>query len=150
MNEVEWIHNMTYWHWWVAGLILVILEVFSPAAFFLWMGISAGVVGLLLLIWPDMAWQYQIMGFAIFSVGSIVAGRSYLRKNPLKTDQPALNRRGEQYIGRSFTLSEPIVNGVGKISVDDTTWKVAGQDCAEGTQVIVTDVDGVVFQVKPL
>jgi hypothetical protein len=40
----------------------------------------------------------------------------------VESDQPKLNRRGEQYVGRTFTLEEPIVNGHGKIRVDDSTW----------------------------
>lgn len=68
--------------------------------------------------------------------------------NPVESDQPNLNRRGQQYIGRTFTLSEPIVNGLGKITVDDSTWKIHGKDCAEGTRVTVTGVDGVILKVE--
>ena len=66
------------------------------------------------------------------------------------TDQPALNRRGEQYIGRTLTLDEPIVNGQGKIRVDDTTWKVEGDDMPAGTRVTVIGVDSVVLKVAPI
>ncbi|MDF1530326.1 MAG: NfeD family protein, partial [Sedimenticola sp.] len=71
----------------------------------------------------------------------------YLVKNPTKSDQPRLNRRGEQYIGRIFTLSEPMVNGQGKIKVDDSIWKISGADCPAGARVKVVDVDGVVLKV---
>ncbi len=55
---------------------LVILEVLSPGAFFLWLAISAGIVGVLVLLNPGMTWEYQILAFALFSVVSItgVAG----------------------------------------------------------------------------
>ncbi len=59
-----------------------------------------------------------------------------------------MNRWAEQYIGRTFNLVEPIVNGMGKIKVDDSIWKVQGEDAPEGTQVEVTGVEGVVFKVK--
>ena len=68
---------------------------------------------------------------------------------PIQTDQPRLNRRGEQYIGRIFTLSIPIQHGQGKIQVDDTRWKIQGIDCPVGSQVQVTGVDGVVLTVVP-
>ena len=128
--------------------VLVILEIFSPAAFFLWMGIAAGMVGLLMLIMPGMGWEWQILAFAVLSVASIVVGRMYLKRNPIKTDQPMLNRRGEQYVGRTFTLDENIVNGVGKIRVDDTIWKVNGPDCEAGANVKVTGVNGMVLLVE--
>ena len=121
---MEWLDNAIYWHWWVLGVVLIILEIFSPAAFFLWMGISAGVVGLVLLLFPGISWEYQVLIFALFSVISIVAWRFVLKRHPTKTDLPRLNRRGEQYIDRTFTLKEPVVNGQGRIMVDDSTWKI--------------------------
>jgi membrane protein implicated in regulation of membrane protease activity len=142
---MEWLESASYWHWWVLGVVLVILEVFSPAAFFLWMGVAAGVVGLVLLAVPDLSWQYQILLFSGFSIASIVLWRSVLKRHPTRTDQPMLNRRGEQYVGRVFTLEEPIVNGLGKIRVDDSTWKISGEDCAAGTRIRVVGVDGVVL-----
>jgi len=139
--------SVDFWHWWVLAIIFVVLEVFSPAAFFLWLGFSAGIVGGFVLIQPDMAWEWQISLFAIFSVLSTVFGRRYFVSNQAETDHPKLNQRGEQYVGRVFTLSVSIVNGVGKIKVDDTTWKVSGEDAEAGSKVEVTGVDGVVLKV---
>ncbi len=146
----ELLQGMDFWHWWVIAVVLVILEIFSPGVFFLWMGIAAGVVGVLLYAVPDISWQQQVLAFAVLSVSSIALGRMLLNRRPIATDQPTLNRRGEQYVGRVFTLEAPIVNGQGKISVDDSTWKINGADCAVGTRVRVTGVDGVVLLVELL
>ena len=145
---MEWLQQIDFWHWWVLGVALIILEVFSPGVFFLWMGIAAGIVGIVVWLVPDLSWEYQILIFAITSVASIAAGRAYLLSNPIETDQPLLNRRGEQYLNRTFTLEVPVVNGVGKIHVDDSTWKISGEDCDVGTKVKVTGVDGVVLRVE--
>ncbi|MCW8903801.1 NfeD family protein [Sedimenticola sp.] len=147
---MELFESATYWQWWVLGVILIVLEVFSPGAFFLWMAISAGIVGLVMLLMPELGWEIQILVFALFSVISIVAWRLYLLKHPTESDQPRLNRRGEQYIDRIFTLSEPVVNGQGKIKVDDSIWKIRGDDCPAGSRVKVVGVDGVVLQVMVL
>jgi membrane protein implicated in regulation of membrane protease activity len=147
---MEFSEQISYWHWWVLSVVFVVLEIFSPAAFFLWMGVSAGVVGFILLAIPGIDWEYQMLAFAIFSVASIVISRRYLDLYPIETDQPRLNRRGEQYVGRTFTLTEPMVNGYGKIRVDDTSWKVEGEDCDSGTRIRVTGVDGVVLRVERL
>ncbi len=144
---MDLLQDATYWHWWVLGVVLIILEIISPAVFFLWMGISAGVVGVLVLLFPSMGWELQMLLFAVFSVASIVFWRNYLKTHPTESDQPTLNRRGEQYVGRLFTLKEPVVNGFGKIRVDDSTWKIAGADCPAGTKVRVTGVDGVILEV---
>ncbi|MFT5397200.1 MAG: hypothetical protein ACI85N_002418, partial [Gammaproteobacteria bacterium] len=74
--------------------------------------------------------------------------KRHKKSNPNVNDQPNLNRRGEQYVGRSFTLEEAIVNGVGKIKVDDSTWKVKGSDMPVGMKVRVMSVDGTVFNVE--
>jgi len=145
---MEWLQQIDFWHWWVLGVALIILEVFSPGVFFLWMGIAAGIVGIVVWLVPDLSWEYQILIFAITSVASIAVGRAYLLSNPIETDQPLLNRRGEQYLNRTFTLEVPVVNGVGKIHVDDSTWKISGEDCDVGTRVKVTGVDGVVLRVE--
>ncbi len=139
MGEFEF----SFWYWWILGLALLILEVFAPGAFFLWMGISAGLVGLLSWLFPGLSIEWQLLIFTLVSVITVVGWRAYLRKNPVETDQPALNRRGEQYVNRVFTLDEPIVNGVGRIRVDDTTWRIQGDDTEAGSKVRVVGVDGV-------
>lgn len=144
---MDWLNGIQYWHWLVLGLVLLILEVFAPTVFFMWLGVAAGLVGLLMLAMPDMGWQWQLLLFSVLSAIAVVAGRGWLNRHPIKTDLPALNRRGEQYIGRVFTLAEPIVNGGGKIRVDDTTWKIRGNDCEAGHRVRVIGVDGTVLQV---
>lgn len=138
---------ISHWHWWILAVALVILEVFAPGAFFLWLGIAAGAVGVLAYLAPAMGWEYQVLTFSVLSVVSIVIWRRYFRTLPDDTDQPTLNRRGEQYVGRLFTLTEPIVNGLGKITVDDSTWKIHGEDCPAGTRVEVTGVEGTILKV---
>ena len=103
---------------------------------------------ILIRFWPVRGWQAELVIFAIVSVVSIVAFRKWSDKNPEATDQPSLKRRGDQYVGRTFTLAEPIVNGQGKLYVDDSTWKIEGDDCDTGIQVRVTGVDGVVLRVE--
>lgn len=144
----DWLQHLLYWHWFLLGLVLLILEIFAPGVFFLWIGLAAGVVGLWLLAQPELSWQLQLLAFAVLSLVSAVAGRWWLTRHPIATDEPHLNRRGEQYIGRVFTLDQAVVNGIGKLRVDDTTWKVAGPDCAAGTRLRVTGVDGVVLRVE--
>jgi membrane protein implicated in regulation of membrane protease activity len=51
-------------------------------------------------------------------------------------------------VGRTFTLEHPIVNGVGKVVVDDSTWRVKGPDLPAGSKVRVADIDSVIFVVE--
>lgn len=140
--------QLNHWHWWILAIVLIVLEVFAPGAIFLWLGISAAAVGSLLYIVPNIDWQYQLLIFSVLSITSIVVWKRYQTKNPTPTDQPQLNRRGSQYIGRLFTLDVPIVNEVGKLHVDDTSWKIQGEDCPVNTRVRVTGVDGTILLVE--
>ena len=139
---------LTYWHWFILAAILIILEVFAPGAFMLWIGIAAGMVGAVLYFAPTLGWEYQFILFSIASVGSIIAWRAWRQSHPVVTDEPTLNRRGAQYIGRVFTLEAPIVNGVGKLRVDDSTWKIEGADCPAGTKIVVAGIENTVLKVE--
>ena len=145
---IDWLDALVYWHWWVLGVVLLVLEMLAPGIFLLWIGLAAGAVGVLLLVIPGLSWQWQLLSFAGASVSFAVLARFWFQRHPLPTDQPHLNRRGEQYVDRIFTLQTPMVNGTGRLSVDDTTWKIKGPDCSAGSRVRVVGVDGVVLQVE--
>ena len=137
-----------FWHWWILALGLIIAETLLPGTFFLWMGAAALVLGVMAWLIPAMSWELQLMLFAILSMVAIVAWRKWQKKHPVESEQPMLNRRGEQYVGRVFTLNAPIENGYGKVKVGDTLWRVQGDEAAEGTRVRVTAADGVVLLVE--
>ena len=140
--------SIDYWHWWILAGILLIFEISAPSFFFLWLAIAAAVTGFVLLAMPDLGWQYQALAFSGLSIVSIAAFRRYRRSRPMVTDQPTLNRRGEQYIGRTFTLTEPIINNNGVIRVDDSTWRINGADLPAGSTIKVVGVQGVILQVE--
>lgn len=146
---MAWLDQILFWHWWILAGVLLILELTLPAFFFLWLGIAAVATGLIMLVFPNLPLETQMVMFSILSVIAVLAWRRYRESHPATTDQPNLNRRGHQYIGREFTLEEPVVNGVGKVTVDDSTWRVRGPDLPAGSQVRVRDVDGVVFLIEP-
>lgn len=141
--------ELQFWHWWVLGGLLVAIEAFAPGFMILWPGVAAGLVGVIVLLWPGMPLPGQLILFAALSVASIVAWQAYRRAHPLSTDQPYLNRRGSQYLGQQFGLVEPIEHGRGRIRLGDGTWAVAGPDLPAGHVVEVIDVQGTVLHVRP-
>ncbi len=136
------------WHWALLSVVLVILEILAPGIYFLWMGIAAGIVAAMLWLFPELGWQAQLLAFALLSIASVAVGRIWLNRSLAHSDEPTLNRRGEQYIGRVVTLEEPIVDGLGRIRLDDTIWKVQGPDCEAGSRVRITGTQGVVLLVE--
>ncbi|MEX1037091.1 MAG: NfeD family protein [Sneathiella sp.] len=146
---IAWLAGLDFWTWWILGLALVILEVFAPSTFFLWLGIAAGIVGIVAWIFPEMLWEFEWILFAVIAIASVVFSRLFLKKHPGVEDNTRLNQRGAQYIGRRFTLTEAIRNGRGKIHVDDTQWTVEGPDTDLNQVVRVTGVDGTLLIVEP-
>ena len=145
---MKWLEQIVFWHWWILAGVLLIIELSTPVYFFLWLAFSAAAVGFLLLVFPTIPVEAQLVLFGILSIVAVLAWRRYREIHPPDSDQPLLNQRGQQYTGRTFTLNNPIVNGVGKVEVDDSTWRVKGPDLPAGTQIKVTGVDGVIFIVE--
>jgi inner membrane protein len=65
-------------------------------------------------------------------------------------NQRRLNRRAESYVRRMFTLDGAIVDGRGRVRVDDTVWLVAGPDLPAGARVRVTGTDNTLLLVEPI
>jgi membrane protein implicated in regulation of membrane protease activity len=141
---------MEYWHWFAFAGIFFVLEVLTMGFFFLWFGVSAVFVGLLLLIFATLGWELQFLIWGAMAVADAVAWRFIIKSKNKNTDGDlVLNRRGEQYIGRTFTLEEPIVNGYSKIKVDDTHWSVqCDEELPVGSKIRVKAIKGTVFEVE--
>jgi membrane protein implicated in regulation of membrane protease activity len=139
-----------FWYWWVLALILLVVEILAPGFFFLWMSASGFITGVMVWLIPSVSMNVQIFVFSVLSVITITAWRFYGKNHPIETDQPLLNKRGAQYIGRVFNLYEAIENGQGKIKVDDSIWKVHGEDCDINTRVKVIASRGTVFDVEKI
>jgi membrane protein implicated in regulation of membrane protease activity len=132
------------WNWMVLGLVLLALEIVVPGAYLLWIGIAAILTGALSVqLWGMEAWiwQAQVVIFLILSLACVYAGKKVMGGNDDETDEPLLNRRGEQLVGRTALLAEPILEGRGRIRIDDTVWRVAGPDLPAGARVRVTAAD---------
>lgn len=146
--DFSMLEDIVYWNWLVLAVLLVIVEILVAGTFFLWMSISALAVGLVLLVLPGISWQIQLTLFAIISIVSIILSRIWLAKHHRDEPPSTLNRRGRQYIGRHFTLTDPIVDGVGRLNIDDTVWRVSGPDLDSGVQVVVEGMEGTILHVK--
>jgi len=136
------------WSWWILGLILLAVEVFAPGLFFLWFGIAAILIGIGALVF-DWPWQFQVLGFLALSVVAVLIGRRFAVEPHGESEDPLLNVPAGRLRGRTFVLAEPIVEGRGRMRVDDTIWQVRGPDTPAGTRVVVTGADGPVLNVQP-
>ncbi|PIE20616.1 MAG: hypothetical protein CSA61_01660 [Neptuniibacter caesariensis] len=77
---MEWLDtHVVYWHWFVLGALLIILEAFAPGFIFLWFGISAAVIALLASYF-DLTFTAQLLIWSALSLFSIFFMRMYIRK----------------------------------------------------------------------
>jgi hypothetical protein len=137
-----------HWAWWVAAGVLLVLELLSPGIFFIWLGIAAALTGLIDTV-VDMPWQAELLVFAALSVVAVLAGRRFYRGPGTEPeDNPFLNRRQQGYVGRTFTLKQPIVDGRGKLTIEDTLWEIEGKDMPAGTHVRVISASGMTLKVE--
>lgn len=138
--------QLEFWHWWMLALSLLILELATGTFYLLWVAFAAAVVGgVMLAVTPS--WEIQIGLFAVLSIVSMMLWHRF-RPALKPSDQPSLNRRGDSYVGRVFTLETPIVNGIGKLHVDDSQWRISGDDVPAGAKVKVVRADGATLHVE--
>lgn len=139
------------WSWCILGLALLAAELLVPGVFLVWIGLAAIATGALsLALWsmPVWSWEVQFLAFAALSVVFVLAGRRFYDRGASESDQPLLNQRGASYIGRIGTLGEPVVDGRGRLRIDDTYWPVRGPDLPAGTRVRITGAEGNTLDVE--
>jgi membrane protein implicated in regulation of membrane protease activity len=147
--------NLGPWSWVIAGLILMSLETLVPGVHFLWFGISAVLVGIVAFLAAALglgeafSLPWQLVLFALVSVVAVFWVRGLSRHEQAVTDEPDLNVRGAQYIGRVVVVEDAISGGRGKVRVGDTLWPAQGSDTAKGARVKITGTNGTVFVVEP-
>ena len=134
--------------WAVLALLLIAAETLAPGAFLLWMGLAAAAVFLGVLLVPGIPVLAQAAAFVVLSFVAIQVYRKWFRKAARQSDQPLLNRRAAQAIGRVAVLEQAIDRGRGRIRLDDAFWTVEGPDLPAGTPVRVIAVDGMVLKVQ--
>ena len=142
--------NLTvHYGWWLLALVLIGAELMLPGYFMLWIGIAAAAMGVILMFVPALSFLSQAVLFVVLALVSCYVYWHFVRvaaREP--SDQPNLNRRAEQFVGRRYVLDVPIVNGRGKVKVGDSPWLAEGPDLPAGTEVEVVGVDGTTLKVQ--
>ncbi|HKM38157.1 MAG TPA: NfeD family protein [Thiopseudomonas sp.] len=142
-----YLQHLGVWDWLAFAVLLLIVEVFGTAGYFLWLGTAAALVGLLLAVFPELTWVWQFTGFGVLSL--LTAWAWWRRLRTLPSVAPHLNQRGSELLGGEYVLHEAITAGRGKIKAGDSYWLVSGPDLAVGQRVKVTGQEGTVLQVEP-
>lgn len=137
------------WNWLLIGAVLLGLELIVPGVHFVWFGFAAGIVSAVVAA-TGIGWGPQLLLFAATASVFVYFLQGYASADRISSDEPVLNVRGQQYVGRTVTVEDAISGGRGKVRIGDTTWTAAGPDSPAGASVKVTGVDGIVLVVAPV
>ncbi|MEB5697357.1 NfeD family protein [Klebsiella aerogenes] len=136
--------------WLTLGGLLLAAEMLGSNGYLLWSGVAGIVTGLLTWAIP-FSWEWQGTLFAVLTLLAAWLWSKWLRKR-MRQQRPAdaqLNQRGQQLIGRRFTLDNALENGRGHVRVGDSSWPViADEDLAAGSKVEVVAVEGITLHIR--
>lgn len=144
---MEWLNsNIAYWHWIVFGLALACLEIFLPSFVILWFGLSAIVVGLLMLV-VDFSITAQLLVWAFLSVVFLALWHKLV--SPRMRDKTLAGLSREAIVGKVGTVLEYSQDsGRGSLRfpapvLGNDEWEILSEDpLRSGDRVVVRDVSG--------
>ncbi len=137
------------WTWWIIGGLLLVSELVATSIVLVWFGLAALSVGMADLV-LGLSWQMEIVLFVVLSVIYLLLGRRYVRTRATdEVNLPYLNQRVNAFVGRTAVLHEAIVNGEGKVRLDDALWRVTGTDAPAGSRVRITGGSNLVLETEP-
>jgi membrane protein implicated in regulation of membrane protease activity len=134
--------------WGGVALLLIAADTLAPGVFLLWLGLAAAAVFTLLLVVPGIPPIWQAVAFVVLAFVSIMVYVKFFRDKERPSDQPLLNRRGEQLVGQVFVLDQAIVDGRGRMKIGDAFWTAEGEDLPQGARVRVVSAHNMSLQVR--
>ena len=140
---MQWLTEISPWHWASLGVLLLISEILGAAGFLIGSAIAAFLMSAIMIFAPELDWKWQLV---VFSSTAVVFSFIYLKRFSSfneETDQPALNKRAAMHIGKKVSLLEATANGMSKVQIGDTRWKVqCDKELEAGAVVNITAADG--------
>ena len=143
---------MIYYHWFIAALVLSLIEILTPGFVILWFGVSAAIVGILdLLGLHNTVWQIVI--WIILSLLMVVMSRTFFKTIFVKSPGENYHSNVDVLIGKEAYVTEEInnVKGQGRIKVEGQDWAARSEDnsiISAGETVEITRYEGIKMFVK--
>lgn len=146
--------ELAWWHWMLLGLGLGLLELAVASFFVIWFGLGALLVGVALLVVPDMVFSAQILLWTAASIAMTVLWFKVLRKDADRTRSGQADEAlGE--IGVLVRAVEPLgaASARGEVRfqkpiMGSDSWPcLADEAIAAGERVKVLAVDGQILKV---
>ncbi|MBN1950977.1 MAG: NfeD family protein [Bacteroidales bacterium] len=135
--------------WFLAGLVLSLLEIIIPGLIIFFFGLGAWVVALAVVIFPEIGLTAQFAIFGISAVLGLVLLRQGLQNRFFKENQGEKGSLEEEFIGKTGQAETDLKKGIpGKISFRGTQWTaVSDCDISKGQMVKVVSKDSITLKV---
>jgi membrane protein implicated in regulation of membrane protease activity len=138
--------QILWWHWFVLGIVLMLLELAVPAFFLVWFGLGALIVGALVAVYSPAPFALQVLawtGFSLFFVWlwfkvfkpNIYKSRAGMARGSLIGEVGLVTRDIRPYEKGQVRFQKPILG--------DEVWEsVADEEIRVGQRVRVLEVEG--------
>lgn len=135
------------WHWFIFGLILMIVEMFVPTFATLWFGAGAVVVALLAWLLP-ISFFVEILIWLVLSIVFMVAWFKFIK--PLSVDRTKAGLGGSIIIGETgMIVVKPTPDQLGRVrfsvpivGADEWLCRTRDEPVEVGDRVRVTEIIG--------
>lgn len=133
--------------WMIAGLVLLILELFTTTFFLMWIAAAALLTALVSLFVP-LAWLQWVI-FAVVSVLLVIITRPLARRLHNRSTVPS---NVDALVGQEAVVLETINDAAnsGRVRVRSDEWRARGAEIIpQGEVAIVTGIEGATLLVRP-
>ncbi len=135
--------------WLGLAALLALAELFVPGVFLIWVAAAAAVTGILSLF-IDLTVAGQLTLFGLSTIFAVLGGRRWYLTHNVESENPLLNNRAAQLIGRTVTVVEAVSATSGRVKVADGEWPAKGPDLKKGDVAKVSAVEGGVLRLEAL
>lgn len=149
---IEFLNDtVSWWHWIVFGIILLIWDMSMGTFFVLGLGVAAIIVGII-DAFISTSFTVELTIWMILSILAITAWFKWFRENPV-THSGQSNYRLDTL---GIVLEDIQPHSRGKVTFDtpvlgNTSWHAISKvDISKGTRVKIVQINGQLIEVEPL
>ena len=135
--------------WLGLAALLALAELFVPGVFLIWVAAAAAVTGILSLF-IDLTFAGQLTVFGLSTILAVLGGRRWYLTHHVESENPLLNNRSAQLVGRTVTVVEAISATSGRVKVGDGEWPAKGPNMEKGTVAKIAAVEGGILRLEAL
>ncbi|MFL0798831.1 MAG: NfeD family protein [Agarilytica sp.] len=141
--------SLSPWHWLILGVVLFAVEILGTGGFLL--GVAAASAVTSVVAWLGFDWQFQVISFAVLSIGFSFAYWKFFKNFNLERSEPVvINEKMESLIGAVGKVVSVVSPLTGKVQIADTLWEFKSTEpVEEGGFVQVEAHNGMTLEVSP-